>query len=628
MVESEYCITLDKIPESFYAEIAGNDEQWEEWEKLFVLSELPKDLFNGGGEADRMTILKQQPFLLLDTKFFNPGFKNRLLATFDNLDEQTDGLLINSENFQALELLQEKYKEQIKCVYIDPPYNTGKDGFVYKDNFQHSSWLQFNQNRYSSIINLISNNGIVFTSIDDCEIDNLRLLCNDIFGKKNFIAQIIWFSKYTVANDTRYLSQQHEYLLVYGKNKDAIDELRLPRTKEMNKRYTNPDKDPKGAWKATPLHAKSGKGESYTYVFSNGVVWKAPEGRYPRFGKETLQRLDKENKLWFGKDGTAIPSVKTYLSDLSNGRVSGDLWHYDEVGHTHLSNEELASILKKGKFENPKPSKLIKKCIQLSSLNISCYVMDYFAGSGTTAHAVINLNRQESIRYKYILVEMGDYFDTVTKPRIQKVIYSEDWKEGKPVDRKGSSHIFKYMRLESYEDTLNNLRASPLPKAAQDMFSENEHFYEDYMLGYLLNTETKDSLLTVQDFRKPFDYQLNITENNESKTSKIDLVETFNYLIGLKVNTIKQIDGYRLVTGTKRTGETTLVIWRDMDEKDNAALMDFFQSQGWHEEGKTFQHIYINGDNTVAMLRKETDNWQVFLTERAFLEAMFEVRDV
>ncbi len=356
---------------------------------------------------------------------------------FDN----TENLFIEGDNLEVLKVLQKSYYGKIKMIYIDPPYNTGND-FIYNDKFSrnkreyledigaidregnvvnaglytqntkdsghfHSDWLNMMYPRLFLAKNLLRQDGVIFVSIDDNEVHNLRTVMNEIFGEENFVAQIIWHSKYTVANDTRYTSQQHEYVVAFAKSKGSIEKLRLPRTKEMDDRYSNPDNDPRGAWKATPLHAKSGKGESYIFTFRNGIKWSAPSGRFPRYSQASLQRLDEEDRLWFGKDNTTTPSVKTYLIELEDERVSGDVWSYEEVGHTHSSNEELAAILGKGIFDNPKPTKLIIKMLQLST-DKNDVVVDFFAGSGTTAHAVMQLNAQDGGSRKYVCVQLPE----------------------------------------------------------------------------------------------------------------------------------------------------------------------------------------------------------------------------
>ena len=257
---------------------------------------------------------------------------------------------------------------------------------------------------------------------------------------------------------------------------------------------------------------------------------------------------------------------------------------------------------------------------------------DYFAGSGTTAHAVINLNREDSGKRKYILVEMGDYFDTVLKPRIQKVVYSRDWKDGKPRpddngNLNGISHCFKYLRLESYEDTLNNLILKPRTKPQEDMLASNPSLREDYMLGYWLDVETADSpsLLNIEQFEDPFNYKLNIATGSvgATKPTRVDLVETFNYLIGLTVKHIDTVRGFKVVTGTNPKDESVLVIWRNLKEKDNAALEAFMEKQAYHPRDTEFDHIYVNGDHTL-----EDPHSKVKMIEIEFKRLMFDVRDV
>mgnify|MGYP001399061462 FL=1 len=300
-------------------------------------------------------------------------------------------------------------------------------------------------------------------------------------------------------------------------------------------------------------------------------------------------------------------------------------------------------------FTFPKSLFAVKECVYMTT-QFDSIVLDYFAGSGTTGHAVLNLNREDNGNRKYVLVEMGEYFDTVTKPRIQKAIYSMDtdnqkgWKDGKPVSRKGSSHAFKYLRLESYEDTLNNI---VLSGGNYDLLGAAK---EDYMLSYMLNTESAGSagLLNVEKLDKPFSYKMLITRNLESKERNIDLVETFNYLIGLTVTkshalvsfdadlltgeygavtaSLKAGSTYKFKTieGTTPNGDKALVIWREMTgdiEKDNAALDAYFLAL---PNGRSFKRIYVNCDNNLMNLRTNGENWQVLLIDEEMKKRMFE----
>ena len=270
-------------------------------------------------------------------------------------------------------------------------------------------------------------------------------------------------------------------------------------------------------------------------------------------------------------------------------------------------------------FSYPKSIFAVEDSLTVSGAREGTLTLDYFAGSGTTGHAVINLNREDKGHRKYILCEMGEYFNSVTKPRIQKVIYSKDWNNGKPVSREGSSHCFKYMRLEQYEDTLNNLMVK------SSMTADSGEFYDGYMLGYLLDTETKDSLFNLEWFRNPWKTKLFITRQNETKEENIDLIETFNYLIGLNVETILYPkEGICTVEGVTRSGERTLVIWRNVDMIDNEALNKFFEKQAYSTKDSEFDRIYVNGDCNLENLRTDEESWKVVLTEKEFAKRMFE----
>jgi len=251
-------------------------------------------------------------------------------------------------------------------------------------------------------------------------------------------------------------------------------------------------------------------------------------------------------------------------------------------------------------------------------------ILDYFAGSGTTGHAVINLNREDGGSRKYILVEMGEYFDSVLKPRILKVIYSKDWRDGKPVSREGTSHTLKYMTLESYEDTLNNLSLKRTG-VQDDLIESDAALREEYMLSYMLDFETKGSpsLLDLDAFEDPFSYRLNVTRDDETRPANVDVVETFNYLLGLTVSRAYSGDGYRVVEGTNPAGERALVIWRNTREKSNDDLDAFFEEQGYAASG--FDRVYANGDNTLAI---NAGDARVHLIEEEFRRLMFEPEGV
>jgi len=338
-----------------------------------------------------------------------------------------------------------------------------------------------------------------------------------------------------------------------------------------------------------------------------------------------MKQAIQEGRVHFGPDETSVPNLKRYLHE-TEGQVLPAVFYKDR----RAAFKELRDILGDDGFANPKDPYILGKLVEASADN-DAWILDFFAGSGTTAHAVINLNREDGGRRKYILVEMGEYFDTVLVPRIKKVVYSKDWKDGKPVSREGSSHLFKYIRLESYEDTLNNLELKRTETQLR-LLQEHTAFREDYMLRYMLDVESRGSasLLNLDRFEDPFNYKLDIATGTagESKPTVVDLVETFNYLIGLRVKTTDHIGDVRVVTGANPQGERVLILWRKTKELDNDALDAWFRKQGYDTKDQEFDLIYVNGDNNLENLRRPDQTWKVRLIEEEFRRRMFDVADL
>ncbi|MDI6048750.1 site-specific DNA-methyltransferase [Flavobacterium sp. XS2P24] len=397
----------------------------------------------------------------------------------------TDNLVIKGNNLLALHSLKEEFAGKVKLIYIDPPYNTGKDGFGYNDNFNHSTWLTFMKNRLEVARNFLCDNGSIWISLDDKEMHYCKAICDEIFGKENFISTIIWNSKYTVSNDAKYISYQHENILFYAKNKSNFTIGLLERTEEQNGSYKNPDNDKKGVWKATPLHAKSGKEENnYTINFSNGITWSPPKGRYPRYSKQRLIDIFDEGGLYFNKNGGV--DKKTYLSEVKQGVTSGSVWNYSEVGHSHSNNEELASILGKGIFENPKGTSLIKKILKIGNVRENEIVLDYHAGSATTAHAVLELNKEDGGNRQFILCEQMNYIETVTANRIQKVI------------ERNNSGSFTYFELKKYNQTFIDKILEA--KDSETLFGIWEEMKNKSFLNYNIAIQKQEE--HIEDFKK------------------------------------------------------------------------------------------------------------------------------
>ena len=327
-----------------------------------------------------------------------------------------------------------------------------------------------------------------------------------------------------------------------------------------------------------------------------------------------------DDRVFFGKDETTVPCRKSFLKETEYESPSTVIYLDNRVSTTLIKN----LFNNKKVFNNPKYYLLIGRLLRLIGDTESMF-MDAFAGSGTTGHAVIYLNREDKGNRKYILCEMAEYFNSVTKPRIEKVIYSEDWKDGKPISRKGISQCFKYIRLEQYEDTLNNLQ----PKNQRlDFDNENGKgdFEETYFLRYMLDTETKGDLFNLEWFKNPFAMSIKTTKDNELVDTHVDMVETFNYLIGLNVETLRYPkDGYCVVEGTTHIGnERTLVIWRNCNKVSNEDLNEFFRKQAYCTTDSEFDKIYVNGDNTLPNIKTDEEHWKVVLIEEEFKKRMFE----
>ena len=637
VVQADYCITLDRVPEELYPEICKNNEQREEWVNLFAINEIQAGVFTHAySEPLTEDFLKENPFLVLDTAFFSSDFKNHLLCEIDNIDEQCDGLLINSENFQGLGLLQEKYKEQVKCIYIDPPYNAKSSEILYKNTFKHGSWLSLMENRLAISNGLLKKRGVEVVAIDEIEQLHLGELLKMQHPYKEVVAVSVIHNP---SGQQGYnISFSHEFAYFVYPSFSKQNTLGL-------------EKRPEAEWDTRTFRDNSGNNNLRTdaancfypiFVESNKIVGFGdvcedsfhPEGRNVRINDERIAIYPIDNngveKKWVFERGTVegildelwIKEINSDEIDIMRTKKSfrfKSCWTDKKYSANSYGSKLLTAM--KIPFDYPKSIYNVTDCI-IAALaeDKNGLTLDFFAGSGTTGHAVLNLNREDEHKRRYILCEMGDYFYTATKPRMEKAIYSKDWKNGKPVSREGSSHCFKYMRLEQYEDTLNNLVVKS-PMLADD----NGEFYDGYVLGYLLDTETKDSLFNLEWFRNPWKTKLFITHQNETKEETIDLVETFNYLIGLNVKTIRYPkDGICTVEGETRTGERTLVIWRNVDEIDNESLNTFFEKQAYPTKDSEFDRIYVNGDNNLENLRSDKELQKVVLIEKEFAKRMSE----
>lgn len=604
---------------------------------------------------------------------------------------------MHSENFQALNLLQERYREKVKCIYIDPPYNTGNDGFLYKDALRHSSWMSAVINSVSSAYSFLRSDGVQFSSIDDNEMAGFKMMLDALYGHQNFVANLIWEKNFSPRNTARHFSENHDHILCYAKELKAFDIGLLPRTQEAVDRYANSDNDPRGEWTSGDLTARNFYSEgTYEVVAPKGKVFRPAVGNYWRVSKENFDKLDLDGRIYWGEGKNNMPRLKRYLSEVKQGVTPVTIWGYKEVGHTQEAKKELVSAFNFESsaevFNTVKPSRLIDRIVKTANLSCDDLVLDFFAGSGSTAHAVINSNRRERNERRYVLVEMGSYFDKILKPRVIKTVYAENWKFGKPVATEtgfynGVSHCFKYIRLENYEDALGNL-ALHRSKGQQTLLGAHESSQSDaarqsYIMNYMLEVETRGSasLLNTQQFTDPTAYKLNVrsASGDETKAVNVDLLETFNYLLGLEVEHIAapiwfdaqiaqgefgrwqaqvkrvatddlkalsdeqraRLWWFRTVYGTNRAGQKVLVVWRNLPSviakddkgllKDNAVLdavlIEKLNIRLTSSHNDEVDILYVNGDHNIAIPKNRSgelmEGARVQLIEEAFHRLMF-----
>jgi len=635
VISCDYCITLDRIPEKYYAEIVKNKEQLEEWKSLFNVT------------IKNETGLKEDLFLVLDTKFFSLDFKDNLLAEFDDLDSQTNGLLINSENFQALNQLYKKYSTTINGIYIDPPYNTDSMEIVYKNGYKDSSWCSLMSDRIIGGKRLLEKNGIACITIDECEVDNLSMIMKQSLLGYSIRPVIIEYNHRGRVKSNFAIT--HEYgLWAIPKNEDLItrkkdisDDIRrnLRRTGTDSLRTDSPSQFygievNKHTLEIVDVHLALEVDEEIPINTNPDtvVIYPIDDDGIERRWYYGRERVEKEGKnIANGSVYAKIIKTNYHIHYHQKGKpkMRKSVWVGPKMDASTYGTELLNDIFGMGKrdFSFPKSIYAVEESLQSLSSDINAIYLDYFSGSGTTGHATLKINRDDNGNRKYILVEMGEYFNSVTKPRIQKVIYTDNWKNGKPQDKRGISQMFKYFNLENYEDALNNLQLKPNNKQ-QQILSTNADVQEEYLLQYMLDVESREHLMNVGAFKNPFDYKLKVTENNELIPTTVDLVETFNYLIGLNVKRIQRTGAFKTVEGITNSGDKVLVIWRNLEESDNEDLNKFVKKMDYNLRDGEFDTIYVNGDNNLANLKKEEETWKVLLLEEVFFKEMFDVKDV
>ena len=618
---TEFIVRAGLVGEKLRRAVVVCEKQWIEWrDKLAVLGDKAGALFGNAKSKARKEFLDAHPSLPVDTANFEGGsFKDDLLASFEDIDGICDGVMIHGDNFQALNLLASKYRKRVKCAYADPPYNTAASEILYKNGYKHSSWMTMMENRISAVIPLISRDGVLCVAIDDEEMFRLKMLTDGILREENFVSTLVFESNPRGRTIDAFFATCHDYVLVYAADSENARIKPMELTLEQRESFDKEDDVSK--YRLLPFRRSGGlstpeeRRHSYYPIFYDPL-----EGRieispflgateiYPvdSKGKKRVWRLTKPSFVAAVERGDIVIKsskdkyVVSMKDRIKNGRKPKTVFKnplYDASSHGTVL---LTNILGEKIFPYPKSIHASKDTLKFFD-DDDFLVIDFFAGSGTTAHAAIDLNREDGGRRKFILAEMGEHFDTVLLPRVKKIVFTPEWRDGKPdprhsltqdeIDR--APRLLKYCRIESYEDALDNIEfsgdAAPLP-------------FDDYEARYMLQWESKECATFANGARlnSPFSYSLR--RAGAQKMAIADLPETFNYLVGLRLCRRRVLSRgkrrYLVDRGVLR-GKQTAVVWRDTSgwkAADYKADRDFVAGIDLTQGAEV---IYTNGDSRI-----------------------------
>lgn len=624
VVETHWLISVGKIDAGFYPRLIANPRLIGYWASEFKCAVTSVD------------DVVAQPTLVVDTSLFDSKAERELIeeiiGSFDRLDEQTDGLLIHSENWQALNLLQDKFRERIQCIYIDPPYNTGGDGFLYKDSFRHSSWASMMEDRLALAKCFLSASGISLVSIDHNERTNLEPVMAGVFGQENRIGEIIW-NNVTDNNPTR-IACEHEYVESYAVDLKRVESEWKSPLSAVKRVLMNLGDDLVALHSDTPELRSAyaawyrenkiflGAMEGYKFIDAGGVYAGSRSVHNPgkegyrydvpyqgdasrpckqplmgyRFPEETMKRLLSEGRILFGADENKIIELKVYAHEYED-KLSSVLQLDGRAG----PNEIRAIFGNERTFKNPKAVGLLESMFPFA-VKDGDLVFDFFAGSGTTGHAVISLNKTDSAKRRFLLVDAGEHLGSIAKPRIARVMRSANWNDGSPLDNDGWQGLVKVQRLEQYEDVIANLETA----------WNNTALPEGIPVSYLFRPEQNCIQLTL-DLKRPFDNRIRVGRAGEERT--IDLLESWSYLQGYWQRSRRVFNEAGRRYECLETECGTLVVLRGITEPedDSVAL-------------KTIVERYVDtdeGGNTTARLRRlEVNYWANLVSIEAALSGL------
>jgi len=617
---TEYVITLDKLAaftsaeftDEILAEVLKNEKQLDEWKKLFgeeVLSKWeklkPADVKNEDSNYKKLPI---------DTAHFSAELKWKLLCKISEqniFDDVSNGLVVKSDNYQALNLIEEKFYEKIKCAYYDPPYNTGGSEFNYKNEYRHSSWCSMIKDRLDKTVSLITDDGASIVAIDDFEFKNLTEVIEQSFGSENYLGNLVVEIKPSGRTNDNFLATSHEYCLYYAKEKEKVSINFFELTEEQKKQYKHSNGEVQFKWRdflrtggySTPQERPN----SYYPIFYNQLSQEISLDELPNTIKILPIDSNGKHRVWRKTPTSFLKHLKVgemqvvensdgnfkvqIIDKIKSGLRPKSVWtgaKYDASSH--------GSKLIKAMFNDPPFSYPKSVFATMDSLHLiideADTVIDIFGGSGTTAHAIQLLNNKDEGERKFILIEQNNYFYTVIIPRIKKVAFSFEWDEGKPQSQNGLGVLFKYQRLEQYEESLENIAFTSANDTAQTQLQ-----FKDYIPKYFLHFETAGSkpFMNLDAFQNPFGYSLKVFDNYNYIEQTVDVVETFNYLIGLHLHGYQKLEhqkrDYLFVKGTDRQNRRIAIVWRDATGLDFENDRDFIRQT---LKGSSYDVLYAN----------------------------------
>jgi adenine-specific DNA-methyltransferase len=638
VLRADYLVLISAVPRELWPQVLSNGRQIEEWKRLFHIG-AEEDLFNPKGEVNA-AFLERQPTLVVDTSLFDDAFKTDLLESFDDLDEATGGILVHSENYQALRLLEPRFRGQVRCIYIDPPYNTGSDDFLYKDRYQHSSWLSMMEERLRLGRALLSEEGFLACSIADHELPRLRLVADLVFGDSNLLSNFVWHNEGNIDNQSK-VKTNHEYVVAFCRDLASFShpEIVAPNVTQESKLFNERIENSitKNGPKNPPSTIELPSG--FPATFEEGAL-ESQQSSWPhRLDDLTVVggHLANPARFYSGWSSGALLAefIENGCQPITDDRGrttwfalthTGAIYSFKErTRQSHVLSilANVGTVKKTGNqleamglsFDYPKPVDLVEYVGRWSNEN-DAFFLDFFAGSGTTAIASLRYSDAPGRLRRPICIDHSSTFDEVLVPRIVKFIYSPSWNDGVPISPRTQSTflpLIKILRLESYEDALHNLasdqtleRETARAKATRGAVGEGE-----FRLRYVatLPLESSATMLHVDRLAHPDAYTLEVLTDKGPEERRVDLIETFNLLHGLRVRSlgrwINENDGgrvYRTVRGEDPDGKRTLVIWREMTDLDPQVERAFLESR-IADEVPGFDVVLINGDSGVPGVR-------------------------